>query len=439
MRKLLVGILAALSIFFTTTKIVQADIKITTRTISNGQTSEGTTYIKGARQRTEHAAEIISLLQCDRGRSIQLNNRAKTYLTNTIGESTGVDSSADKTPSPAAAPPPTEKKKGGVVTYTNTIVDTGERKQMFGFTARHLKISMTSESSPDACNQETMRMESDGWYIDLQYGVECPIDVPNTAPMNSGAQDGCRDEIKFKKDGAAKLGYPAMVTTTFHLKDGQSFSSTQEIVALDMTTLEAALFEVPADYREAKTYAELSSVSSATPDDSPGVIDASENNRQPSATAAPPKDADSIRIGIVAVNNRTERSFSEAALRDRLISFLDDQGVDAISLTAGAESAELAAEAKSKQCDFILYTDVVNLKQSASSKLGGFLGRASGAAGLGGGKHEARLDFKLLIVDDLKQVLQSTTSVKEDGGEDSALTVALESEAREVAAEVKKK
>lgn len=440
MRKQVIGFLTILSVTCVAAHVAHADIKITTRTTSGGQTMESTTYIKGARQRNELIADMVNLLQCDRGQSVQLNTRAKTYLATKLSGDGAVSTSAAKTPPPdAPITPPAEVKKGGVVTYTNTIVDTGERKQMFGFTARHLKVSMVSESSPDACNQETMRMESDGWYIDLQYGVECPVEPPQTAALSAGTREECRDEIRYKKVGAGKLGYPALVTTTIYMKDGQKMSTTQEIAALNMTSLDAALFEVPADYKEAKNYTELMGMSSAmTMSDSPGVIDASgADNRAPSA--APAKDPNSVRIGIAVVNNRTERSFSESALRDRLINFLDDQGVDAVSLGGGG-TADIAGEAKSKQCDFILFTDVVNLKQSGGGKLGGFLGRATGVSGIGGaiGKHEARLDFKLLAVDGLKQVLQSSANAKDDGGEDGTLNAALESEARAVAAEVKK-
>ena len=56
---------------------------------------------------------------------------------------------------------------------TVNTIDTGERKEMFGFTARHLKRTMTSQTSPDACSQNQMRIDTDGWYINLEYGLNC--------------------------------------------------------------------------------------------------------------------------------------------------------------------------------------------------------------------------------------------------------------------------
>ncbi|MEJ7617936.1 MAG: hypothetical protein WKF30_13460 [Pyrinomonadaceae bacterium] len=186
----------------------------------------------------------------------------------------------------------------------------------------------------------------------------------------------------------------------------------------------------------------MSGIFTATSLEAPGVIDASDSqpgprgdSSAPPAIAATPKGASLMRVGIVAINNRTERSISEGALRDRLIDFFDDHGVDAISLTP-ASPADLAAEAKSKQCDFILYTDIVNLKQAGASKLGELLGRASGSGR--SGKYEAHLEFKVLAAGDLKEVFQSTVNVKDEGGEESTLNIALAQQAQSVAAEVKK-
>jgi hypothetical protein len=54
-----------------------------------------------------------------------------------------------------------------VLTITRTLNDTGERQDMSGYKARHVRTSMAMESSPDACNQSHMKMEVDGWYADL--------------------------------------------------------------------------------------------------------------------------------------------------------------------------------------------------------------------------------------------------------------------------------
>jgi hypothetical protein len=59
---------------------------------------------------------------------------------------------------------------------TYTTKDTGERKQMFGYTARHLIMTMESESSPDACSVTKSKMQFDGWYIDAAFALDCEND-----------------------------------------------------------------------------------------------------------------------------------------------------------------------------------------------------------------------------------------------------------------------
>ena len=59
------------------------------------------------------------------------------------------------------------------MTTTITVKDTGERKQMFGFTAKHLIITMETASSPDACAKNNTKMQTDGWYIDAEFALDC--------------------------------------------------------------------------------------------------------------------------------------------------------------------------------------------------------------------------------------------------------------------------
>src|SRR5258705_6225512 len=81
-------------------------------------------------------------------------------------------------------------RRGGVITYTTNAVDTGERKEMFGFQARHVKTSLIIESSPNACNPMKQRMETDGWYIDFSFGLNC--DIGGRAPLGGPPPPGGR-------------------------------------------------------------------------------------------------------------------------------------------------------------------------------------------------------------------------------------------------------
>jgi len=333
-----------------------------------------------------------------------------------------------------------KSQRGGVVTYNTTAVDTGERKEMFGFTARHIKSSLSIESSPDACNPVKMRMETDGWYIDLAFGLNCET---GGAAMMGGPQagGGCRDRTRFNRQGAARTGYALTETTTMYGPNGQAmYTSTREVIELSREPLDAALFDVPAGYVETQNTQELyamPSMSSGEPT-TPSVTGSPAAVAMQSAmsNASEGKSPGVVRVGVVQINNKTDRAVAAASLRERLISEIQGSGIEAIGLNA-MTSTEAEIEAKTRQCDFILYTDITVLKTSAAKKLGGMLGRATGVGG-GIDKTEAKVEYRLFAVGETAARLQSAASAKEEGDEASAGT-AIEQEARAVNAEVRKK
>jgi hypothetical protein len=242
---------------FCSASIVLADAKITTRSAAGGQSFTSTTYIKGARQRTEGMG-YTSIYQCDLKRMIQINDKTRSYLIMPVG---GEDKSGGASPQRSV----TNRRKGGVVTYTTTVTDTGERKEMFGLTARHLKTKTVIEASEGACSPMNMEMEADGWYVDLPGGLSCATD--GGTPQFPVEQGDCVDEVRYKTVGTTKPGYPIMTTTRMKFNTGAdspavnipTSSSTQEVVDYSTARLDAALFEIPAGYKEVKSMQELGS------------------------------------------------------------------------------------------------------------------------------------------------------------------------------------
>src|SRR5438105_584968 len=175
-----------------TEKSISGDFKITFRNTIAGQSTQTTTMIKGSRERDETSIAVggmnmgqVSITQCDLRRTIQINERARKYLISPMDSDEPPPAmSGGMSPSAGGGP----SRRGGVVTMTINTVDTGERKEMFGFNARHLKTTMISESSPDACQQQRMKMERDGWYINLEYGLNCGSERP--PQMGRMAQQG---------------------------------------------------------------------------------------------------------------------------------------------------------------------------------------------------------------------------------------------------------
>lgn len=414
------------------------DLKITYKTSTSGQSMETTTMLKGARERSEmklgYGRDIINITQCDLKRTLQISDSARKYVI------TPMETADSAVSSGAVAHPVVEPShSGGVITYTTTAVDTGERKEMFGFQARHVKTSLVIESSPDACSPMKQRMETDGWYIDFSFGLNCEV---GGAPMMGGppARGGCHDRIRFNRQGAARTGYALQETTTSYGPDGKvAFTSTKEVVELSREPLDAALFDIPAGYTEAQSAQELYGMPSM------GAMMSQMSKGQPpreddldkALVPGNEKAPGAIRVGVAPINNRTDHQVSTESLRERLLSEIREGGVEAIALNA-ISPAEAQAEAKAKQCDFILYTDVNGLKLSAANKLGGMFGRATGVGSGDIGKTEAKVGFQLFAVGETSPRLKSSTGAKEEGDEASA-NLALDQEAKQVSAEAKKK
>jgi hypothetical protein len=414
------------------------DIKVRYRTTmsgaGDGQPNESVTMIKGPRERSEshygYGYSSINITQCDLKRNIQVSDTAKKYI---ITPMESDDTSATTTSAPAPKAPAGPSRRGGVVTYTTSAIDTGERKEMFGFTARHVKSTTVIESSPDACNQSNQRIETDGWYIDLNVGLECHLDRPPTPPPSAMPRSNCKDQTRFRREGTARKGFPLIETMKMNSQGGMSFSITKEVIELTRQPLDSALFDVPAGYTEAASSQELYGMPSMASMMGQAGQGTSPNTESPSMTRpTSTREPGAILIGVVQLNNKSGKAVSPDALRSRLIEQIESAGLAAVGLNASTPS-EADVEAKAKQCDFILYTDIAALK---GSKIGGMFGRVTGVGGAG--TTEAKIEFRLFAVGESSPRLQSSSSAKEEGEEASAGT-AIDTEARMVVAEARKK
>ncbi len=374
------------------TSDVYADVKIKTK-IDSG--SESTTYIKGKRQRMElGGGETAIITQCDMKRTVGLNQPTKTYTVSLFNQKTDV--ATTETAANDDRTKPTPNKRGGVITSTITTKDTGERQQMFGFTARRIKTSMVSESSPDACSKDKSRIDSDGWYIDLGLDFNCDNERASAAIAGVKNGGGCRDEYRTKQIGTAKLGFPVKVTTTLYDENNKATNSfTQEVIELSKATLEPALFDVPADYREVKNAQEIyaaMSAASASNDDARttnnvnatnGGMGANARNlaeAKPTQGTIPAKKEGVIRIGVAmtkttSVGEGLNAATLSEAVRNTMVNYLTGPAIEVIALDARLP-VQIDAEAKQKECDYVLYTTVAH-KKGKSGGFGGFLKAAA--------------------------------------------------------------
>ena len=158
---------------------------------------------------------MISVMQCDLQRSLQIMPQTKTYIVTPFNQPA---QSADRATNQPRAKE-TTTVRGGVITTTITTKDTGERKKIFGYPARHLIMTMTTDSSPDACSKIKSKMEIDAWYIDFTFGLDC--DMSNAYQgYNPATQSGCQDRNEVKQVGPAAKGYPVWTKTTMFDESG---------------------------------------------------------------------------------------------------------------------------------------------------------------------------------------------------------------------------
>ena len=421
----------------TADKPISGDFKITIKNTVAGQTSQGTTMIKGSRQREETsmggmAQGQTSITQCDLKRTIQINDSARKYMITPMA----TDESDTSGVSGGHAAEAAAAQRGGLVTMTVNTVDTGERKEMFGFTARHLKRTTMMESGPGACSQQKMKIENDGWYINLEYGLACET-AARPPQMGATSAQGCRDRYQYHRTGPTNIGFPLFETTTMYGEDGRpNFTMTKEVIELSRQSLDAALFDVPAGYTLASSQQEMY----GAPSMDQIMAQARQQSGQTSTPAENPASSGAVpagtqtraKIGVVDFNNKAKASVSTDSLRQQLIAVLSGSGIEAVALNASSAS-EAALEAKAKGCTYILYTDISTLKTASSGKkLGGFLGKATGVSSGDSGKSEAKFDFKLVPVDGTSPKLQSSASGKEETA-DASVNAALQEEARAVA------
>jgi hypothetical protein len=315
------------------------------RYLSGDRTTASTVSMKGRRQRIDYGADMAVLQQCDVDRIVQVNDQTKKYLS--------VEKRQDRQPGAKGA------KKGGTVTYTTTVTDTGERKPLFGLTARHMKTVLTKTTTPDACDKRKERVETDGWFIDPP-AMGCPAAPRATAVTTA---DDCRDVIEYVDPAGPAVGYPLVYTVINTEDDGKTSTMSMEATEFVKTTLPESLFAVPDSYTAAPNLAQLG------------------------ASLDGAKRAGIIRTCAASVASKAEYSVSLNALSDALVISLGDAGLDAVRLSARTPADE-RTEVQSRECDYVLTTEIGDVRKPGK----GMLGRVSGTTeGFG-----AKVDFRLI-------------------------------------------
>jgi hypothetical protein len=315
-----------------------ADVQITTSYNADGQAAETTIWSNGNRMRYDYGSGVVMLRDCDQRKVTQIDEKAKAYLLL-----------------------PTEEPEDPAAASRAEVTDTGERKELFGHQARHLKIKESAEGK-DGKKETT---ETDGWYLDLTGIGSC---FARTA--------GMRDR-----------GYPASYTITTYGENGKATSTvTMSIKTMADAPLASSMFEVPAGYKD------------STP-------------RQVPKNGLP-KTPGVIRVGAVLIHDKSNSGVPSQAYYNRLATQLMDAKLDLIQLEDGPQTT-IDLKAQEAGCDFVLYTELASVGKPVTNKVTGLLHKAPGIGHVTGGDGmEAHVDYRLVPTSGGSPVLASTAVAK---------------------------
>lgn len=275
MSKKLQTLIVAVSLLCAGATAARADLRLKFKTTENARAGESVFHFKGRRQRNDFTflrpdgttAALSFIYQCDLHRQIALDEVKRVFYQYPL---IPIQEFFARAEARSAEQPPREErdvKYDGRVVETFTVVDTGERKELFGYAARRIRTTLTWEATPPSksCPQPPLRKESDGWYVDLLYGTFCSYDISgfDEGELTAHEQSKCIDNragddgkrrysFERKQVGAARFGFPLVLTVKAYGDDGRATIRTREVVEVSHEELAASLFEIPVNYAKFK-------------------------------------------------------------------------------------------------------------------------------------------------------------------------------------------
>lgn len=445
-------IAAALFLLCTTNESSAQQYKL--RQVNNmmGMKSESTIYVKGMRKRTESdgmmgmPAPPTTIEQCDLQRTIYINHKKKLYFIEPFSKE-AVDmmqEEGDTKPLPKTKnqPPlnklPKEKqsiKKGGIIYMYYNITDTGERKKMYGFTARHVWTTQKMKPSADACTmKDSFVIKTDGWYIDLPE-FRCPVNIRPEKMMRNPQEKGmtnkperkqpdCLDSFVSKRSGKGKLGFPLEQTTIMKFGGGPSQKSEMEtsIETLEFSTakLDSMLFEIPPGYTEAKSEEELQDRFDIG-DMMKGMKNKAKNNENNTPVIPDQKQAGHISVGVLRPAG--DEQVNAADLQQGLVGVFTTGNIEAVAVSS-------ADEARTMKCDYLLNTQITKIKQAG--KVGSILKAIKNADPNAASSFNIEANMTLTTLSDGSTKTQQKAEGKYEGKVNDATAKALEDGGRKV-------
>lgn len=396
-----------------------------------GMKTESTIYVKGMRKRTESQGMMgmggsIVIEQCDLQRYIKINDKKKLYFIEPFSKDTDEEIDEDAKPAvknkPVTPPPPKTTQKGGIINMWYNITDTGERKKMYGFNARHVWTSQKIKPSADACTmKDSILIKTDGWYIDLPQ-FNCPIQTRPSRSMMAAPGErpkpDCMDKFVNHRSGKGKLGFPLMETRTIKMGSGgaktSEFETNIETLEFSTVKLDSMLFEIPLGYTEAREESELQDKMDVNEIMNQYKNKAKEMNEE-RAVNPDQKKAGTIRIGVYEPKGNDQ--IQPAALQQHMVSSLMDGNIEAVAI----QSEE---DAKKFKCDYTLASEFTKIKQA--NKVGGILKAIKNADPGASSSFSIEASQTLVKLMDGTTLLEPKLSGKYEGKIDAAAEKALD-------------
>ena len=231
----------------------QADIKVRIRTVVDGRVEYETIYAKDEHRRTDFSnhRRVARILDCDARKAFAVDLDRGEYseldwpwFPRSRSE---LEQAAKKQRKNAAVKATSEPAAN------RQMIDTGERKEIFGRTARRMVTTQEHPAwtgSPSQPRTEVVEDVTEAWHIHLPIGGSCepPYLLEGVVGLTSGGMQLRLSDFAVKLISTRRYkifgadGTVRELTTRFE----------REVVELSEETLDPTLFEVPQRFRKVR-------------------------------------------------------------------------------------------------------------------------------------------------------------------------------------------
>jgi len=244
---------------------------------SDGISSDQTLYVEQDRRRQEYrnavggakrwygstdvryGPRLASITRCDLGQSFELNLDTGEYMAGPYPPKPLSKEQRESLGLKLQQPIATGKSTLRIET---TTVDTGERKDFFGHTARHI-ITTEKQIPLEGSSSQAQQTVKDGWYIDLDTSISCDWwrippgkRVYTHAFLTAGNMP--IEKREFVDHGQPETGFPIELkmssTAAIALPNGAKREDTtvteMRVTLFVEDPLDPALFTIPTGFRQ---------------------------------------------------------------------------------------------------------------------------------------------------------------------------------------------